>query len=417
MNRSTFFAAPSLLLLAASAIADGTETLGAPAIAIAEGTGILYSGTGLAEAQPALLAANLPESGQILQVIAYWDGLALKKSLPGSTDTIYLDGIPVTGDSIGGPSNFIGAFHSFAFRADVTDLNLFAGGESALSVDGLDFGYVNNGLSLLIIVDDGSGRTIELRDGSDFAFGDFPGEFASTETQTYTFEPSDAERSAQLGFLVSGVQADRPNVIEVTIDGEVTRYADLLGSGAGAEWDMLELDLTLPAGTSEVSARILSQDLGTGPAAGGQIASLNWITSSFELESDGPNFGCSPYFWSCYWTAWDPWSTDNNKTASVVLTDKFNQTFGVQWYHSGLWSSANLWKGLKGYGWCNWYLRKLNREAVAALANADSGINYPYTTEEVKALYRDAVGAASGPEDICSVLYLFQDANNLGCPW
>lgn len=414
-------AAPSLVVATTAALwAEGTENLATPAgIQLAAGTEIVLSGTGLAGTQPGLITSELPEGATVLQVIAYWDGLALTGSLPGDTDTIFLGGVPVTGQLIGGPSNFIGAFHSFAFRADITDLALLDTGSNALSVDGLDFGFVNNGLSLLVVLDDGSGaRDISLRDGSDFAFGGFGGDFTSTEAQTYSFTSSDQEREAQLGFVVSGVGEGRPNVIEITIGDNTTRYADVLGSTAGAEWDVVEFDLLIPEGVDTVTARVLSEDLGTGISAGGQIASLNWIASTFEIELNSPGFGCSPYFWFTNWTTWDPWDTSDNKTGSVVLTDRFNETFGVHWYHSGLSSFSKLWWGLKGIGfWIGWEHRLLNRHAVTALANADAGIGYPMSVEEVKALYRDAVGADSGPETIWSALATFQAANSLGCPW
>ena len=67
-------------------------------------------------------------------------------------------------------------------------------------------------------------------------------------------------------------------------------------------------------------------------------------------------------------------------------------------------------------GWY-WWQRILNRHTAAALANADSGIDYPYTVDEIVSIYRDAVCADPGPETIESAIYKFATANYwLECP-
>ncbi len=49
-------------------------------------------------------------------------------------------------------------------------------------------------------------------------------------------------------------------------------------------------------------------------------------------------------------------------------------------------------------------LAALGRHAAAALANADSGINYAYTLAQVVGIYKDAVGAIAGPETVDSAI-------------
>jgi hypothetical protein len=61
-------------------------------------------------------------------------------------------------------------------------------------------------------------------------------------------------------------------------------------------------------------------------------------------------------------------------------------------------------------------LAALDRHAAAGLISADSGIAYPFTTAQVIAIYRDAVGADPGPETISSALAKLSTANNLNCP-
>ncbi|MDF1838909.1 MAG: hypothetical protein P1V35_13645, partial [Planctomycetota bacterium] len=97
--------------LSTSALADGTETLGAPqGIQAASGSDYMLVGAGLAEVDAATLQAMIPAGASITQVLAYWDGLALAPRLPGPTDTIVLNGVEVTGNLIGGPSTFVGPY-------------------------------------------------------------------------------------------------------------------------------------------------------------------------------------------------------------------------------------------------------------------------------------------------------------------
>lgn len=411
--------------LAAPALADGEELLGAPqGLVLESGTDFVIAGVGLVESQANPIALTLPEGAVVRQVIAYWDGLAQTGNLPGDVDTIALNGQAVTGYGIGGPTPFFGSFHSFAFRADVTHLDLFAGitaGNATVTAQGLDFGYANNGLGIVVVLDDGSDATLAINDGSDYAYEPWGALYGRTEPVTYDFDAAQTARTAQLGFMVGGVDAGRPNAVHVSIDGvHAYSVADPFGSQDGPEWDTLELDVEIPAGATSVTVEPASIDLGYGPYAGGQVASLNWVFSSFQLSAgdDAPQFGCSPHEWKCNWWRWDAWCTSDNVTETVVLNDRFNETFGVDCWQSGLWSQRRLWHGLTGMGsWWNWQRRLLNRQAVAALANADAGMNYPLTVAEVKALYRDAVGAEEGPETISSALEQLYLANSLGCPW
>ena len=413
----------AFIALSAPAFADGTETLGVPqGIASAQGTDFIFVGAGLANLDSATLQAFVPAGATVTQVLAYWDGLALVPRLPGATDTIVLNGAEVTGVQIGGPSTFVGPYTAFAYRADVTALGLIGPGANSVTGSGLDFDYINNGFGLLIVLDDGAAtQTVGLRDGSDYAYGDFPGDFASTNLQTFEFEAADDARSAQLGLFVSGVDVGRPSVLEITIGGVVTRLAEQFGSHSGGQWDALELNLDIPAGVTTASVRILSEDSGQGPAAGGQIASLNWLTAAFSIETiqEEVQYGCTPHFWMCHWWRADRWYRADNYTESLVITKRFNRLMGVSRSQSGMRGRRRLWNALTGHGscWGGWQLRALNRHAAAAMLNADSNINYPYTVDEVRSMYQDAVGAITGPATIESALNAFYQANNLGCPW
>ena len=399
-----------------NAIADGTEALGAPdGIVIAEGTDVLLRGVGLFDG-PAAIEMAIPESATIKQVIAYWEGASGTPSEQGETDEITLNGISVVGTRIGGPSNFWSDWSTMTYRADVTDLALVGNGPNVVAVDGLDFHYANSGLGLAVIVDDGAGDTeISIRDGNDYAYNGFSAPFDETERVTYEFEASDEDRDADLGVMVAGVMHGRPSTVSILIDGVyVEDLIDILGTTDGAEWDSIVHPLTIPAGTTSVSVEVWSYDVGTGQFAGGQEASLAWTFSSFAMSTPGEPEGCSPFFWQWNTDLWDD-SVDDNATETVRYNDRFNERMHVSPWRSGMSNSMTLLDAIKGKSW-GWIMRRfLNRHAAAALANADSDLNYPYTTDEVIGLYRDAVRIDPGPESIWTALVKLYSANWLAC--
>lgn len=75
--------------------ADGTETLGPPGIAIAPGTDVIMSGTGLVEGQPGTISFNVPDGATVQQVLIYWEGQ--DTGAVTGDDDIIVNGNPVTG--------------------------------------------------------------------------------------------------------------------------------------------------------------------------------------------------------------------------------------------------------------------------------------------------------------------------------
>ena len=140
----------------------------------------------------------------------------------------------------------------------------------------------------------------------------------------------------------------------------------------------------------------------------GEAASANVVTFTNTPSGEG----CTPGFWKTHPQLWDGVG-GNDVTNTVQTTDLFNATFGVTSAQSGLADTVTLLDAtnLNGGG-----KKALARHAAAALASADSGIDYPYSVAQVRALYRDGVGADAGPETVQSALAKLQAANELGCP-
>lgn len=416
-GRTAVLAAAILLsALAPAALADGSETLGAPSLAIADGTAVIAAGVGLLDGQPGTIQLEIPGGVQIRQVIAYWEGQNKDFELHGTTDDIQIRGLAVTGDRIGGPIYLFSNVYGYTYRADITDLALVGVGTNFISVSGLDFRQ-NMGAGLVVIVDDGSAATIELRDGVDFAYEFFAAPRDLTVAQTFTVDPAALDRAARLNLFTSSIELGLANVVRISIDGEVAEtLVDVLGDLDGPQWDTLHHELTLPAGATSVTVEVVSADAGTGPNAGAGSASLTWLFASFEAESSiDPNEGCSPHFWLCHTGLWDGAGGDD-VTSGIHHYDHFNQTMGLSGWRTGMFDHWTLRHALYGYGGWWWWHKLLNRHAAAALANADSGLNYEFSVDEVIGLYRDAVGGDQGPETIKSALIKLALANARVCP-
>ncbi len=275
------------LLVAAgglTASADGTETLGPPSIPIAAGTDVDVGGVGLRDG-PGTINIDVPAGNAISQVIVYWEG---QHSAPGADATIDLGGNSVTGTLIGGPTLFFGntkdPHWSSTYRADVTALGLITDGANNVSVGVLSYDKVSNGAGIVVISDDGgTAAEIELRDGNDLAYFDFAAPLDATVTQVFNVAPAPVDRTIDLSLFASSVAGpdfpgERPNVIEVIVDGIATRYQNLLGSFDGDEWDTVELLIALPANVGSFSVQAIS--VNDNPQSDRRPASFAWLVAA-----------------------------------------------------------------------------------------------------------------------------------------
>ena len=376
-----------------SALADGTENLGTPGIGIGAGTGIVAAGTGLQDVQPGPITIDVP--GNVVQVLLYWTG-AVTSNAP-SDDTINVDGNPVNGILIGGPTLFFTAFgkdfYYSAYRADITGLGLVGSGLNSLSIDGLDNkdgdGHgENSGAGLLVIFDDGSATTdIQIRDGSDLAFVNFVSPLDTTVPQTFAFAAAASDRTADLVIFAGSVgEADRPNAIEITVNGTTTTLVNPLFGSDGALWDTLTTPVNIPAGATQATVQLLSQGDGTGNLP----ASFNWVGAGLSVLPEQGE-GCTPGYWRNHLDSWPP--------TGLAPGDDFDTTFGVDFFNPDITLEQAV--NLGGGG-----IKKVARHGTAALLNAlHPDVNYPLTAAEVIALVQagdvDTLVAFNELSDTC----------------
>ncbi len=297
-----FLASALLGLSAERVLADGTETLGIPSIPIAEGTGVVAAGVGLTEVSQGDISIDVP--GAVQQVLLYWEGQQ-STDVPGP-NTITVDGNAVTGELIGGQTFFFAGAYSSAYRADITDLDLVAEGSNILTVESPGYTKASNGAGVLVIYDDGSGTaSIDVRDGVDLAFVNFPEPRKSTIPQTFTFPVSDSAREANLSMFfgsvsgtISGAGADRPSLITVTVNGDEIRFENLLASNNGEEWDTLNLPFVIPAGATELTVQAFSINPNDpNNTSDPKPASFAWTAAGLSVPPPAPRATIGDFVW------------------------------------------------------------------------------------------------------------------------
>lgn len=414
---SFLVAAAAWLATAPAAFADGTQELGPPiGLAAPAGTRMILAGIGVRDGQPQGLAIDIPAGAAVRQVVAYWAAVDWDLAKLEATDEIFLNGSSVVGDRIGDPALLFNTGYNASYRADVTALHLLVPGANNIAVDGVNFVWPQ-GVGLVAFVDDG-GEDAEfvLRDGNDVLSNLVTPQRPASSLVEFTFEPAGIDRVAHLGMFFASFFPDTPTVVRIFIDGEEhDLLADMIGHGDGAAWDTLNADVLVPAGVSKISAQLTIEDSGIGPFAGySQNGKLAWLFGGLRLTTPPPasEEGCSTWYWKTRWWRWDG-MCHNDFTKKVRVLQSFNSTFNVKPNQSGFSNGVSLLHVLWMCGGGN---KSLAREAVAALCNADSDLDYPYTKAEVIALYRDGVGAAKGPENWCSAKHKLESANRLGCP-
>ncbi|MFP5377065.1 MAG: hypothetical protein ACLGIO_09845 [Acidimicrobiia bacterium] len=288
------------------AVADGTETLGPPAgVTLASGTGVAVAGVGLGghtgvPNQVGNFTVSVPAGATVQQVLLYWEGHFHEGTTPD--DTVTLNGNPVTGSQIGGPTLFFADVYATGFRADVTGLGLVGAGNTALTVSGLDNSFANDGAGVVVIYDEGTTpATIDVRDGVDLAFAGFAPPLDTTVPQTFTFPAAPAERTASLGVMAASVEPNRPNAIVVTTGGVTTTLTNPLFSEQGADFDAKSIPVTIPAGATSLTVQ--AQSVGDG--SGALPASLSWIVGSLSVPNPPPGAGAgTPGYWRNHPEAW-----------------------------------------------------------------------------------------------------------------
>jgi len=231
---------------------NGTETLGPPTIDIATGSCFAQGGVGMVAPSDGIINIDVPMGATITQVLVYWAGGTT--GAPGD-DMVKIDGNDVTGELIGGPTNFFSNYWFSAYRADITAMGLVANGPNVLTVTDFNFDFSggtldeNNGIGIMAIYDDGTEAEISVLDGLDMAYFDFEPTLDATVPQTFTFGAEPVDRMGRMVIFAGSVGLGRPNKIKLTTSAGDDIRDDLLGSDDGLLWDTLCLtDILIPAG-------------------------------------------------------------------------------------------------------------------------------------------------------------------------
>jgi len=322
LNRLQILAAVALISGAVACVIF-TETLGPAGVPIAAGTDFVVAGTGLNGDGPPFPGADgtiefaVPMDATVVQVLLFWSGQMLN-GVPSvnDDDTIVVNGTEITGTLIGGPAFFFnagGAINVDAYRADVTNTldgsgaPLVTPGLNVLDVSGLDYfaGNLlqngNQGAGVIVIYDDGGALSeIAVREGVDLAFCGFPEPRKSMVPQTFSYVPSDQDRTGSFSMFAGSVgQEGSPNVLRITYDvGAPIELVDPLASVDGNFWDSLTIAIPIPAMSTQFTVEPVSGTAaGTCPTGS---ASMTWIAAAASVQQLPPppeTMACTPGFW------------------------------------------------------------------------------------------------------------------------
>jgi hypothetical protein len=256
-----------------------TETLGVPDIDITEGSGLAVAGTGMLT-QPASIEIEVP-SGDIKQVLLYWSGGTNVEPLEGD-NTIVFEGMEIEGALVGGPAFFFDDYDFYTYRADITEMELVSTGTNTYSVDGMEFAFEgdnqNSGVALVVIYDDGSEADIQLREGLDLAYYDFPEPRNAVVPQIFTFLPSLMPRPARVFLAAGSADEGSANKAIVTVGDAVYEFDDVFGSEEGPRWDTEMIVVTVPAGVTSLTVEVMSMD-SEDPSG----AYLSWVMAAMSI--------------------------------------------------------------------------------------------------------------------------------------
>ena len=134
------------------ALADGTEFLAQPlGIPSGPGTGVSVGGVGL-DGGAATMNVTVPAGASVVQALVYWSG----EYRSSDDDSLTIDGVPVTGTLIGGPTNFFSDVLFTTYRADVTGVIPVVPGLNSYLVDGLNYDVSSSGVGMVVIFDEGT---------------------------------------------------------------------------------------------------------------------------------------------------------------------------------------------------------------------------------------------------------------------
>jgi hypothetical protein len=438
----------SLAIPVSDAWADGTETLGPmKGVTLAEGTGIVVAGVGLADGEGGkVIAFSVPKDAAVEQAFLYWEGQTPEN---GDVDVEFMvNGVTISatdpgdasadGNRIGEPILFYPTIlpgeteetdiYTIAYRYEITSLGLVEPGENSLAITGLDgFGFVTDGIGVLVVYSETSKEPseIDVRDGIDLAFINFEEPKKSTVAQAFSFAAADMARTATLSMFFSSVQGPvsmggtpRPTSIEVTVAGKVTVYSNILGSNDGDEWDSVNLEIEIPAGATSLTVQAFSRDdkgdglkflrprrvdaFGhAGLRSPDLPASLFWLAAGLSVPTEPPSGGegCTPGYWKQehHYGNWVGGFTPEMPFADV-FEDAFPGMSLVEVLHQG------------GGG-----LKALGRHVVASLLNSSSDhVAYELTPAYIIERFNEVYPASK--DDYNKLKGMLEDYNERHCP-
>lgn len=268
------------------------------------GLTVTHDGVGLESLGSGTRTVTVDIGGPVVAAVLYWAGRDLPCDNPPGTcelanphkdQQILFDGQIITGVLAGEELNRprAGLTNNIGYRQDVTALvaarvQADGFGPTAFTLAAGDMSNRLprlNGAGLLVLYTDGADPAtyrVIVAEGLDFAFAADPVFLAArtTEPLDFLYDPSAADRLADLVIMVGDADANRSDRILISDHADVN---DVLGSVDGAAWDEPEFELFIAAGTDTTTVQLVS------PGEMPTFDSLTWIMSALRIMTCSPD--------------------------------------------------------------------------------------------------------------------------------
>ncbi|UCF34440.1 MAG: DUF4215 domain-containing protein [Phycisphaerales bacterium] len=256
-----------------------------------QGLGVAFGGVGLEDLGGGTASITVDIGGEVQVAFLYWTGRDLPCMQeagacvivePYRDQEMVFNGNAITGDVIGYEEPIPGEQNAIGYRADVTAIVQAEGpGTHMFTIADGDLGsnlYRLNGAGLIVaFIDAGELRFSRLlgADGLDFAWA--PSPYPSVQVSVpvdFTYDATDADRTAELIIFCGDGTAARPDRIDVSDNPSIVNQ---IAGSAGESWDALSFDVAIPTGVGMTTVEAVS------PADQSNPDSLTWTLGAMLI--------------------------------------------------------------------------------------------------------------------------------------
>jgi hypothetical protein len=254
------------------------------------GQNLVTGGVGLQDGESGSFDITIPvsDASEILSATFYYNGGG-----PVQDNTVVINGTEYTAD-------LLGVTASFFYKLDA--IGLVAPGLNSFAVSGIDFGdspgHNANGIGLAVVYMDMASDVQEVRifELTDWFWWADPDGHVNSDVHNFAFDPMEMDRSAKLVLMVGECEPSRADAVWYhsgegsshpgdIVGGPYPNEMNVFNAAYGNEWDIYELETTVPMGAGHFAFQCESPEAGNGDS--GLISFAALLLPEPEPECEG----------------------------------------------------------------------------------------------------------------------------------